>query len=382
MRMRRCCLGVLFWLIASAGSMAVAQSLNMRLFSAEDRHWAAQQSLTSLTHMQTDDQRQEDFDSDAPSWTTLRQYYADELMTLALMAAFIIWFAWRARAAQRRAMRDAQAKTDFLSVMSHEIRTPMHAILSAVELLRRSRLDRRQQELITVAGSAADALLGLLDDVLDASRLDARRLDLAPVPTDMVALVEDAIRVAGIKADEKGLPILLESQMPGNTDVGVDPTRMRHVVSNLLSNAVKFTERGSVSVDLCLLAAANASSTTSQLQVTVRDTGIGISAEQQGRLFSPYTQADAATTRRYGGSGLGLTICQQVIALMQGTLVLQSEVGRGTSIRCTIPVTTHARQCTGPEPADHLRPLTASSALSAERSAPTIMIVDDHDRRS
>ena len=310
----------------------------------------------------------EETDNGVLSWDVL-QHYSGELMALALVAsvALTVLFAWRARVVQRQANRIVQSKSDFLSMVSHEIRTPMHAILAAGELLQRSWLDRRQRELIAAAGSAADALSGLLDDVLDLSKMDAQRLELEQVPTDLVALVEAVIGAAGIKAAEKGLPILLESQIPENIDVGVDPTRMRQVVLNLLVNAVRFTERGSVSVDLRLLAAADASRAPSQLEVTVRDTGIGIPAEQQGRLFTPFTQADIATTRLYGGTGLGLTICRKLIALMQGTLVLQSEAGVGTTIRCTIPVTTHARQCATQEQAGSLR-----------QDAPTILIVDDH----
>ncbi|WP_161539964.1 ATP-binding protein [Glaciimonas sp. PCH181] len=336
-------------------------------------------SLASLTALQTNvmlDEWLEESDYGAPSWGTLTQYYAGELTVLVLAMALVIWFALRAKAAQRSAIRTERSKSDFLSVMSHEIRTPMNAILSSVELLQRSRLAPHQQELITVAGSAADALMGLLDDVLDLSKLEAHRLELEQIPTDIVALVQTTISMAAIKAAEKGLPLLLESHLPLNLDVAVDPTRLRQVLLNLLSNAVKFTEQGSVTVSLQLSKATQI--TASVLQVTVTDTGIGIATAQQARLFNAFTQADSATTRRYGGSGLGLTICRQLIELMQGTLVLKSEIGVGTTMCFTIPVTTTERQFV---PFNITSPIIQSAVPAGPSvipAVPTILVVDDH----
>ena len=353
-------------------SMAVRHDLPM-LASIIDK------SLASLTALQTNvmiDEWLEESDYGAPSWGTLTQYYAGELSVLVLAIVLIVWFALRAKVAQRQAIRTERSKSDFLSVMSHEIRTPMNAILSSVELLQRSRLAPHQQELISVAGSAADALMGLLDDVLDLSKLEARRLELERIPTDIAALVQTTISMAAIKATEKGLAILLKNHLPLNLDVVVDPTRLRQVLLNLLSNAVKFTEHGSVAVSLQLSTATQI--TAAVLEVTVTDTGIGIAAAQQARLFNAFTQADSATTRRYGGSGLGLTICRQLIELMHGTLVLRSEIGIGTTICFTIPVATTERQFV---PFSTTSPEIRSAAISlpaVNLRLPTILVVDDH----
>ncbi|MBC7489002.1 MAG: hypothetical protein H7240_02260 [Glaciimonas sp.] len=155
--------------------------------------------------------------------------------------ALILWFALRAKVAQRQAIRTERSKFDFLSLMCHEIRTPMNAIFSSVELLQSSRLDPNQQKLITVAGFAADALMGLLDDVLDLSKLEARHLELEQILTDIAALVQTTINVAAIKATEKGLPIFMEKYLPENVDVNVDPTRLSQVLLNLPSTAASWS---------------------------------------------------------------------------------------------------------------------------------------------
>ncbi len=201
-------------------------------------------AMASLTAKQTDDmmeKRLEGSDYGAPSWATLLKYYGTEIIFLTGTMLLILLLAQRARTARRAAVESEQAKTKFLAVMSHEIRTPMNAILSSVELLQRSSLDLRQQELADLASSAAENLLNLLDDVLDLSKQEAHRLELEVVPTDISVLAQHAVNMMLIKAQEKKLAIQLDTQVPDNADVLVDPVRIRQVLLNLLSNAVKFT---------------------------------------------------------------------------------------------------------------------------------------------
>ena len=337
-----------------------------------------EKSLDSLTARQTDYMMEkwlQGTDYGAPSINTLLKYYGPQLTLLVAAVLLILLFAQRARTARRAAVQSEQAKTKFLAVMSHEIRTPMNAILSSVELLQRSSLDRRQHQLADLAGSAAETLLSLLDDVLDLSKLDARRMQLEEVPTNMAALAQNAIDMMQIKAQEKKLAIQLDLSMPDNTDVVIDPTRIRQVLLNLLSNAIKFTDRGGVTVTIRLLEQASAEQFAATLQVTVADTGIGISVEQQARLFQPFVQADSSTTRRYGGTGLGLVICRELIETMKGSLDLHSEIGTGTSITFAIPVLTRPRDASAPSFAVLRATDPAAVAIAA---GPTILVVDDH----
>lgn len=335
-------------------------------------------SLASLTARQTDDMMEmwlQGTDYGAPSLNTLLKYYGPQLSLLTLAILLILIFAQRARSARRAAVRSEQAKTKFLAVMSHEIRTPMNAILSSVELLQRSSLDQRQHELADLAGSAADNLLNLLDDVLDLSKLDAHQLQLEIMPTNMSVLAQHVIDMIQINAQEKNLAIHLELPAPDDRDVFIDPTRVRQVLLNLLSNAVKFTDRGGITVSIAMQDAAPESASDATLRVTVADTGIGVSAEQQGRLFQPFVQADSSTTRRYGGTGLGLVICRELIETMGGTLGFHSEAGVGTSITFSLPVATRLREQAESTPATtELAPAPAATAAGG----PVILVVDDH----
>ncbi|MQR02492.1 ATP-binding protein [Glaciimonas soli] len=354
-------------------------------------------SLASLSSKQTDrmvDTWLEETDYGAPSWGTLLRYYDTEIISLSIAAVFILLFAHRAQVARRLAIKSEQDKSNFLAVMSHEIRTPMNAILSSVELLQRSPLDQRQQEMANVAGSAAESLLSLLDDVLDLSKLEAHRLELELVPTDISVLAQQSVNMMQIKAQEKNLPLGLDVQVPENTDVFIDPTRVRQILLNLLSNAIKFTEYGKVSVIIRLQVDALAAQTDASpqvLHVSVTDTGIGITSEHQSRLFQPFTQADRSTTRRYGGTGLGLTICHELVKVMGGTLALQSAKGAGTTISFTIPVTTKLRS--GDNSGDGINSIDSSDDTQlrshpvriasdktaiAETSRLAILVVDDH----
>ena len=336
-----------------------------------------QKTLASLTAKQTDGMMEkwlQGTDYGAPSWRTLLQYYDTEITSLVIAISLILLLAQRARVARRAAVRSEREKSKFLAVMTHEIRTPMNAILSSVELLQRSALDKRQQELATLAASAAENLLGLLDDVLDLSKLEADKLELEEVPTDIVSLTQNAIDMIQIKAQEKNLAMQLDARISENQRVLIDPTRVRQVLLNLLSNAVKFTDRGGVTVLVNLQSESVGLKTI--LQVTVVDTGIGVSDDQKKRLFQPFSQADSSTTRRYGGTGLGLVICRELIEKMGGTLRLQSEVGVGTSISFSIPVETQL--CDPVVVKSPVADLILPPVGAANNARPTILVVDDH----
>ncbi|WP_052877945.1 ATP-binding protein [Chromobacterium subtsugae] len=301
-----------------------------------------------------------------PSWGSIARYYAFELSALAAGLLALALLAQRARAAQRAAQRSEAEKSLFLAVMSHEIRTPMNAILASVELLRRAALPPREQELAALANASAVNLLELLDNVLDISKLDARKLALEPVATDMAALAGSVAAVYRPCAEKKGLKLTV--QLSGlERPLLLDPVRMRQILSNLLSNAVKFTHQGEVllRVDLRL-----AEGESGALLVTVQDTGIGIEPEQQYRLFSAFSQADD-TTRRYGGSGLGLAICRQLVELMAGSITLSSLPGLGTTMTLRLPV-----DCL-PQPA--AKPADIDAAPPSQPASPSaaVLVVED-----
>ncbi|MGO4221654.1 transporter substrate-binding domain-containing protein [Lysobacter sp. TAF61] len=230
-----------------------------------------------------------------------------------------------------RANAEAKAavatKAAFLAMMSHEIRTPMAGVLGLVELLAQTHTDREQANMLSMVQDSARTLLQILDDILDFSRIDSGRLELESAPFDLRALADGVIGLFSARAREKGLRLYcvidwrLAAQFTG------DAVRIRQIITNLLSNAIKFTHHGHVEVQIDLV---GESEDGQRLSITVVDTGIGISGEQFLRLFRPFTQAESSTTRRFGGSGLGLIICQRLATLMGGTVQLQSTPDEGT----------------------------------------------------
>ncbi len=231
----------------------------------------------------------------------------------------------------------SQAKSQFLANMSHEIRTPMNAILGMLTLLRRTALDQRQGDYAGKAEGAAQALLGLLNEILDFSKIEAGKMTLDPQPFSVDTLLRDLAVIVAASVGPKPMEVLfdLEPRLPHQL-VG-DVTRLRQILVNLAGNAIKFTERGEVVVALKMLA-HDAGSV--QVEFSVRDTGIGIAPEHQARIFSGFTQAEASTTRRFGGTGLGVAISQRFVQLMGGQLQLDSAPGRGSrfSFCITLPV--------------------------------------------
>lgn len=266
------------------------------------------------------------------SFVDIYDHYPHEVALVVVVVLLLIGLVYQTHRMRQRAERNEQEKTMFLAVMSHEIRSPMNAVLAAVELLRNTPLDKQQQHFADLANNGANSLLTLLNDVLDISKLDAGQVKLEFEPVNVAALVRNVVDLQCLRAREKHISLTVD----GQADLPLlmlDEARLGQVLHNLISNAIKFTEAGGVEVSFSV---TNGHSVKHKhLHIAVTDTGIGITEEAQARLFQPYVQA-ARMYKRSGGTGLGLAICRDLLKLMQGTISLSSEPGKGTRVALSL----------------------------------------------
>jgi PAS domain S-box-containing protein len=276
----------------------------------------------------------------------------------------------RAQEALREAKEAAEAanraKDEFLANVSHEIRTPMNAILGMTELVMDTPLTADQQQCLKTVKSAADNLLGLMNDLLDFSKIEAGKLELDPADFSLRAAVGDTLRALAVRGHKKGLELIYDVQTEVPDALVGDASRLRQVLLNLVGNAIKFTEEGEVVVRVEVAGEA-APEGGVDLRFTVRDTGMGIPRNQQERIFRAFEQEDSSTTRRYGGTGLGLTIASRLVVLMGGRITVESEPGRGSTFAFT------ARFGRQPHPPEQV-PARPPASL---RSLP-VLVVDDN----
>jgi signal transduction histidine kinase/ligand-binding sensor domain-containing protein/CheY-like chemotaxis protein len=283
------------------------------------------------------------------------------LLGAATLAGGVGLFRWRTRrlvrqgvelerlvAIRTREAREAsKAKGEFLANMSHEIRTPMNGALGAAEILAQMDLDAEAQEQVEMIRTSGEALLVLLNDILDYSKIEAGRLEMESQPFSLLACVDEALALVAMGAQKRGLEVVDVIDPAAPEMLLGDAVRLRQMLLNLLSNAVKFTAAGSVVLRVQVEEAAGGP----ELHFTVTDTGIGISAEGQQRLFQQFSQADSSTTRRFGGTGLGLAITKRLCEAMGGRIWVESEEGAGASFHFALPLRAEGYPVATPDPA-------------------------------
>jgi len=230
--------------------------------------------------------------------------------------------------AQHKAEDANRSKSDFLANMSHEIRTPMNAIIGLSELFLRTKLNDKQSDYLRKIHLSAKSLLGIINDILDFSKIEAGKLDMEMIPFEIDDVLDNLATLTSVKTQEKGLELLFSRSSDVPSVLVGDPLRLGQILVNLANNSVKFTEKGEIVVSINLL---NQDKNSIALEFAVRDSGIGMTPEQQDKLFQSFSQADTSTTRKYGGTGLGLAICKQLVEMMNGHIRVESNAGKGST---------------------------------------------------
>jgi PAS domain S-box-containing protein len=275
-----------------------------------------------------------------------------------------------------RAQQASRAKSEFLAMMSHEIRTPMNVVVGLADLLWESVMPTEQREYVRMLRKAGESLLTVINDVLDLSAVEAGRLHIQRTEFDLPVALEGVLSVMRSRADGRGLRLVCDAAEEIPIHLIGDPDRLRQILINLLGNAIKFSESGSVSLSIRPAAGAGPGALT----FSVSDTGIGIPLEKQALIFDSFTPADSSITRKYGGTGLGLTISRQLVELMHGRIWVVSEPGRGSTFSFTIPFdvpTAGGRKAGAAESAAVPGENTVTATPNQAGSAPRILLVDD-----
>ncbi len=237
--------------------------------------------------------------------------------------------------AKQEAEAAMMAKGEFLATMSHEIRTPLNGIIPLLDILLSSKLAPDQMDYLQTAYKSARELLRIVDDILDYSKIEAKKLDLEEVGLNLRELADGVVQLLGTSAQAKGIKLNVQIDPAVRLAARGDPVRLRQVLTNLVSNAIKFTQRGAIAIQISRRGETH---THNELLFAVKDTGIGIAPEAASRLFQPFSQADTSTTRMHGGTGLGLVICKRIVELMNGKIGVKSELGRGSVFWFQVPL--------------------------------------------